>query len=280
MIYCIIILICLIITLWLFIEPFCIKRRNIELYYDNLPEEFDGFSILHLSDIHTSKWGKFEELLCKNISKFQESDICCITGDLAYTHNVASNIQKILSNGKIKDNTYIVFGNTEYKPHNDNMVFEKQYTEFGYKILRNSSVQIKGQNSYISLVGLDDPINHLDDVEEAFKNVDEKSFKIMMTHCPSTTIDALDYGVNLVLAGHTHGGQVKLPFFMAYTHMNKNKFLNIGFWSAKKISKKINRQIDNFNLVISNGLGTSVLRIRMFAPPEIYRIVLRKKYKI
>lgn len=269
-------IICIVITLWLFIEPFCIRRRNIELYYDNLPEEFDGFSILHLSDIHTSKWGKFEELLCKNIAKFKESDICCITGDLAYTHDVACNIQKILSNGKIKGDTYIVFGNTEYKPHNDNKVFEKLYTDFGYKILRNSSIKIFRENNFISLIGLDDPINLLDDIKKAFKDVNKESFKIMMTHCPSMTIDGLDYGVNLVLAGHTHGGQVKLPFFMAYTHMVKNKFLNVGFWSAKKLGKKINRKINNFNLVISNGLGTSVLRIRMFAPPEMYRIVLRK----
>ena len=277
-----ILFICIIVfcgTVWLLTEPYCIKIKNIELTYSSLPSAFDGFSVLFLADIHTAKWGFFEKCLCNKLKETRESDICVLGGDLAYTESVTENIPKILENAKIRGGVYAVFGNTEYKSHNRSQKLAEIYRSFGYTVLRNENCEIRKGDDFISLIGLDDPINMLDDTEEAFAGIREGGFRILLSHCPSMAADGLDYGVNLTLAGHTHGGQVKLPFCTVYTHMNKNKFLNTGIWSAGRIGKKLKRKVEDFNLIITNGLGTSKLWIRFCAPPQIYRITLRKKQR-
>ena len=276
MIFVIIILFIILITIWLLWEPYCFEIINLELKYKNLPFDFNDYSILFLSDIHTSKWGYYEKKLCVKLQEVKNSDICILGGDLAYRKEVASNMVKILNSANINGEVYTVFGNTEYKPHNDPNELEKIYKEFGFKVLRNENILLEKGNSFISLIGSDDPIDFMDDMAKAYENVPLESFKILVSHCPSVAIDSLDYNTNLVLAGHTHGGQVKLPFFNVYTHMNKNKFLNRGIWSSKRLGKALKRKIENFNLVVSNGLGTSQLWIRMFARPQIFRIVLKK----
>jgi len=273
---CVLAVLCLIFGVWLFTEPYCIEIINLELKFENLPKSFEDFSILFLSDIHTSKWGFFERRLSEKLSLVEECDICAITGDLAYNDKATGNIPRLLSYSKIKGDTYIVFGNTEYKLHNDPEKLCEIYKGFGYVVLRNESRRIERESEFISVIGVDDPINFLEDLPKAFEGVDENSFKILLSHCPSMGVEAVDYKVNLVLAGHTHGGQVKLPFFTVYTHMNRHKFFNLGLWSGEKLGKVINKNIDNFWTVISNGLGTSVLRIRFRARPQIYRIVLKK----
>ncbi|MBQ7256260.1 MAG: metallophosphoesterase [Abditibacteriota bacterium] len=273
---CVLAILCLIFGVWLFVEPYCIEIKNLELKFENLPKAFEGFSILFLSDIHTSKWGCFEKCLSEKLSLVKECDICVITGDLAYNEKATGNIPRLLSYSKIKGDTYVVLGNTEYKIHNNPEKLCEIYKGFGYVVLRNESTRIEREGEYISVIGVDDPINFLEDLPKAFKGVDENSFKILLSHCPSMGVEAVDYKVNLVLAGHTHGGQVKLPFFTVYTHMNRHKFFNLGLWNGEKLGKVINKKIENFWTVISNGLGTSVFRIRFKALPQIYRIVLKK----
>ncbi len=272
----IVLALCLIFGVWLFTEPFAIEIKDIELKFKNLPPAFDGFSILFLSDIHTSKWGHFEKCLSDKLSSVKESDICVITGDMAYTEKVAGNIPRLLSYAKVLGGTYIVFGNTEYKVHNNPENLYKIYTDFGYKVLRNSSVKLEKADDYINIIGVDDPINFLEDLEKAFEGVDENSFKILLSHCPSMGVEAIDYKPNLVLAGHTHGGQVRLPFFVVYTHMNKHKFFNLGIWSGERLGAVLKKKIEDYYTIISNGIGTSVLYIRFRSRPQIYRIVLKK----
>ena len=272
---CVLFFLCFIFAVWLFVEPYCIEIKDIELKYNNLPDAFDGFSILFLSDIHTSKWGCFEERLSKMLSQVKECDICAVTGDLAYKAQAAGNIPRLLSNAKVKGKTYVVFGNTEYKQHNNPEELCDIYKGFGYEVLRNDSSKIEKSQDVLYIVGADDPINFLEDLEKAFKGVDKNAFKILLSHCPSMGVEGLDYNLNLVLAGHTHAGQVKLPFFTVYTHMNKHKFFNMGIWSGERLGRVVNKKIENYYAVISNGLGTSVLRIRFRARPQIYRVVLR-----
>lgn len=275
--YLCLLLIVVVPVVWLLTEPYLIKIKDINLVYNNLPKEFDDFSILFLSDIHTAKWGFLEEIFSEKLATVAESDICILGGDLAYRESVTENIPRLLASAKIKGETYAVFGNTEYKEHNNPENLKKIYRNYGYKILENDFCTVEKNNAQIVIAGVDDPINDRDDIVKTFENCSKDLFKILVSHCPSVSIDALDYGVNLVLAGHTHGGQVKLPFFTVYTHMKKNKFLNRGIWYGEKLGKKIKKNIDNFYLIISNGIGTSRLWIRFMAPPEIYRITLKSK---
>ena len=242
---CVIAVLCLVFGVRLFTEPYCIEIKDIELKYKNLPKSFDGFSILFLSDIHTSKWGLFERKLSEKLSQVKECHICAITGDLAYREDATGNIPRLLSYAKVVGDTYIVFGNTEYKLHNDPEKLCDIYKGFGYVVLRNENRKIEKNNEYVSIIGVDDPINLLEDLPKAFFGVDLDSFKILLSHCPSMGVEAVDYKPNLVLAGHTHGGQVKLPFFTVYTHMNKHKFFNLGLWSGERLGKVINKKVEN-----------------------------------
>ena len=262
---------------WLLWEPYCIAVREKELKYDSLPEEFNGFSVLFMSDIHTSKWGFMEKKLCGKLETVPKCDICILGGDLAYRAEVTENIPKILSHAKIGGDVFCVPGNTEYKPHNDPEELFGIYSGFGYNVLRNSNVALRRNGKKIIVAGADDPINFMEDIPKTFSGTEKEDFKILVSHCPSVAPDVFDFGVNLVLAGHTHGGQVKLPFFTVYTHMNRNKYLNKGIWDGEKLGRKLGKKLRDFYLVISNGIGCSQLWIRFNARPEIYRITLKKK---
>lgn len=270
----------LIITLmiiYMHIEPYLFKTIKLNLEYDNLPKSFNGFKILFLSDLHTSKYGLLEKRVAKILSNLEETDICIISGDLTYTNKATSDLKRVLDNIKVKGNTYITFGNSEYKSHVNTEELIKNYTDFGYNILNNTSCKINIDQDTISLVGVDDPINENSNIDKAFKDVNPDTFKIFISHCPSLVPDALKYSINLALTGHTHGGQVRLPIInIMYTHMLKNKFLNDGIWTAKKLSNKLKISLENFNLIISRGIGTSKLWIRFRCKPEIYIIELTK----
>lgn len=260
----------------LLVEQFNIQVRNIELRLPNLPNAFDGYTILHLSDLHINKLGMLEKRTMELIGQ-REVDACIITGDVTTNPRASDTFRRVCSAIKHRDPIYMVLGNSEHKPWVDTQTLTEALSFPGLNILINSSMTINRGTEKITLVGIDDPYSRLDDIEKAYNGVDSDDFIIFLTHCPSKAPDGIKRGADLILSGHTHGGQVRLPYIgVLWTHMRSNKKLNDGLYMPDDLKRILKTDPGDSILYVSRGVGTSRIHIRFLCPPEITYITLRK----
>lgn len=260
----------------LLIEQFNIKIKSIELSFPNLPPAFDGYTILHLSDLHINKMGLLEKRTMELVSK-RNVDICLITGDVTTNPRASDTFRRVCSAIKHQDPIYMVLGNSEHKPWVDTQTLTEALSFPGLNILINSSASITRGSENIKLVGIDDPFSKLEDIDKAFEGVDPEDFIIFLTHCPSKTPDGIERGADLILSGHTHGGQVRLPYLgVLWTHMRSNKKLNDGLYNPNDLKRILKIDTGNSYLCVNRGVGTSRIHTRFLCPPEIIYITLRK----
>lgn len=235
----------------------------------DIPSNFDGLKIVHLTDIHYNRTFKEKELkkLVKKINLINP-DIIVLTGDLLdreiFEDDSKDILTKYLKQMNAKLGKYAISGNHDLI-HN----------EF-YDIINNSGF-INLDNNYdliyyndydpIIITGLSTASDNID-INDKLKNYHEwinendVMYKILLLHEPDT-IEKIDDEFNLVLAGHSHNGQVRLPLFGAIVLPN----------GSKRYYKE-HYTINNTELFISSGLGTSGLPIRFLNHPSInfYRI--------
>lgn len=259
------------------VEQFNIQVRELELSFPNLPPAFDGYTLLHLSDLHLTKLGLLEKRTMEIIGS-RPVDGCVITGDVTAEPRASDIFRRVCSAIKHTDPILMVLGNSEHKPWLDSDMLVNALSFDGLKMLINTSTFIERNGERIVVVGVDDPYSHRDKLNEAFRNVNADDFIIFLTHCPSLTPLAISHNADLILAGHTHGGQVRLPGLgMLWTHMNSNKRLSDGLYTSTDLKRILRTDIDHSILFVNRGVGTSRLHIRFFCPPEIVYITLRRR---
>jgi|LSQX01.2.fsa_nt_gb predicted MPP superfamily phosphohydrolase len=257
-------------------EQFDLRITELELSFPNLPAAFDGYTILHLSDQHLTKLGLLERKTMQIVSS-REVDACFITGDVTAEPRASDVFRRVCSAIKSRDPIVMVLGNSEHKPWLDSDMLAGALTFDGLKLLINESTTFTRSRDKIAVVGVDDAYYGLSDLDAAFAGVNADDFVVFLTHTPSITPDAIARGADLILAGHTHGGQVRFPFIGAvWTHMHSNQALNSGLYGPEDISKLTGIDAGQSKLFISRGVGTSRLHIRFLCPPEVVYITLRK----
>lgn len=261
--------------MWL-VESQRLRVRRLELSFADLPAAFDGYTILHLSDLHISRLGRLERKVAGIIGR-QPVDTCVITGDVTAQPRASDNFRRLCSAIQHRDPIFMVLGNSEHKPWLDTEMLLNALSFDGLVILNNTSATVNRGGESIRLVGVDDPYSRLEDLDRAFEGVDPAEFVAFLTHCPSTTPDGIARGAALILAGHTHGGQVRIPFVgITWTHMRRNKRLNDGLYGPEALSRILGIDAGGSTLFVHRGVGTSRIPIRFFCPPEVVYITLRK----
>lgn len=234
------------------IEPNLLTVKYLTLKSD----ELKNLKIVFVSDFHLSKFA--EKRLDRIVNKVNElnPDIIISGGDYAINHNADISMDMNLAAGKIssmksKYGIYSVLGNHDY--YKDGNYIKENLKKYGIRILENSSYElnINGQPLYIA--GISDMQTTFIDLNKALSNT--KMPTILVSHSPDITPLAKDR-VNLILSGHTHGGQVRLPIFGALIVPSKygDKYA-LGF-------------VDNI-VYVTKGLGTSIIKARFNCPPEI-----------
>lgn len=258
------------------IERKALNVTRLELEFSRLPRSFDGFTILHLSDIHLSHWWALERQIESTIHSLdKQPDLIVITGDLAVNSRGARLLKEFLSRICPENVTYAVYGNTEHKgdygrKRREDLICDQ------LRILTNEHVLIEREGAKIVLAGVDDPFTFHDDTGKALEGAPEDAFKLLLAHAPSAAGDAADAGVDVVLSGHTHGGQVRFPVVgVLYPHLKKYKKLVQGLFEGEKLAQVLKRDVGEMRVYVSNGIGISNLPIRFLCPPEITIITLR-----
>lgn len=235
------------------------------------PEAFSGFKIAQISDLHNAEFGTDNQKLI-DILKNEAPDAIVITGDLIDARRTNTEIAESFARRcmEIAD-CYYVPGNHEARLGDTYDAFESALIADGVNVLRNGSVRIRKGMDAIRIVGVDDPafakasdaITNLDAALEALSSDD---FTILLAHRPELIDEYSKWGIDLVLSGHAHGGQIRLPgigglyapgqgFFPKYTSGNYT--------------------VGDTEMIVSRGIGNSAFPLRVNDRPEVVIVTLK-----
>ena len=254
--------------------PFCLiqnKHLVITTYTyesEKLGADLDGYRIVQISDLHNAEFGKENKKLLETIRSCSP-DIIVITGDLVDSNhtNVERAVAFVKEAVKIAP-VYYVTGNHEYwlEP-SENEQMMQGILAAGACDLDDEAVCIEKGDSSFMLAGLDD--QHLSD--ETLKNLLQEQkieLSIVLAHEPQYLQNYANAGADLVLTGHAHGGQIRLPFVGGIVAPDQ------GFL-PEYTSGKYNRA--DTEMIVSRGLGNSIIPVRLFNYPEVVCVELRCK---
>ena len=227
----------------------------------NLPSPFDGFTILHLTDLHNKEYGSGQERLLDLINHY-EFDMVAITGDLVDKDKQQIDPAINLLRGLPQKPVFFVPGNHEWWT---NYEIKEPLLAEGVQILENANYKYIMSGKHIWIAGVDDPFLKKDNLDQALEGTEDTTPRLLLAHAPDIYPSAMRAGVDLVMAGHTHGGQVRLPILGAIFVPGKGLFpqFDYGLYSSGLST-----------LVISGGLGESTLPVRINNRPEIVLITL------
>lgn len=246
-----------------------IKLKEYKLEFVQLPELFDRYRIVFISDLHLDGLLPLSEKVISFLETIKY-DIAVMGGDYRYLHQGNSKgaeiaVRKMVEYLKKRSDIIGILGNHDL--YTNGQALEDQ----GVKMLVNDSLEIKKEGQSIFFAGVDDSsLFFAQDIESASENIPKESFKIMLSHSPQVFKEVSEFKYDLMISGHTHGGQVCLPGgFAIMKGAPVPRYLVKGQWKYK-----------NLIGVTSTGVGVSVFPVRFNCPPEITIIELRKSSAI
>lgn len=278
--------------------------------FKNLPNQFEGLKIVQISDLHGKEFG---DALSNKVNVLKP-DLIVVTGDVIdRPHPDYQYIKRTLEPLQAKLGKFYVAGNNEHVRALSMEKVEAAVYAAGFENLKNARKQIKLGNSHLWLVGVDDPNTGHDDLEEALEGTDAAQ-KILLAHSPEIVYKAAQQNIDLVLVGHTHGGQVRIPGLTQRPELKQqvNNFIErvnhkMEKFQAFILSRQADQivpeplpevgsvftynmatgfeqfiaglyKVDSTQMYVNRGLGETRMSFRLFSPPEITLITLTGKY--
>ncbi|MEA3504308.1 MAG: metallophosphoesterase [Bacteroidota bacterium] len=242
-----------------------IEINKIDLYFKSLPLSFDGFTILHLSDLHIDSLPGQEDKIIEKISNLKY-DICLLTGD--YRKNTSGSFKSILKPLiKLTKAINPLYGKWAVLGNHDTYRMAEYEKGIGVNLLINETAEINNGTDKIHITGTDDPFSYFNEDEIFALEKSISGFKIAMVHTSELRDIAETNNYDLYLCGHTHGGQICLPNKKAIiSHQFEGQRYIKGIWKYKEMTGYTNK-----------GAGVSGLTVRFNCPPEIAIITLHPK---
>ena len=233
-----------------------LQIRHNDVVITRLPAAFDGFTVLHLSDLHLDADPAYPTILIERLQQV-EYDLCVITGDFrAKTHGPYDAAIAALAQVRphVNGSIYAILGN------HDSIRMAPGIEALGITLLLNESVRIERGGAAIYLAGVDDPhYFQVDNFDKAAQHIPPDAAAILLSHSPETYRHAVHAGFDLILSGHTHGGQICLPGGIALmTNADCPRRFCKGAWRYHAMQG-----------YTSVGSGSSVVGVRFNCPPEI-----------
>lgn len=250
-------------------QPICI--RKVPLYFNDLPDDLDGFKILHLSDMHLGIYFQLSDLeqVIENAIR-EKPDMFLLTGDVSDDLRLLPDALKIINQLNTPHHGFVSLGNHEYYRGIQEAI--QKFVAGPIPLLINKGEVIKIGNSNLYVGGADDPVSLRSNitpflkrtVEMAMQSSTDDTFNILMSHRPKTLDVVGKQNIDLILSGHTHGGQVGLNGRSLFEGMiEKEPYL----WGKYKKG--------NTQLYTSAGMG-HWFPFRFNCPPEAPLIILKK----
>ena len=265
------------IIVFCYFENNAITVSQYEIASEKIPESFDGFVIVHLSDLHNKMFGENQKRLIKHV-KEQNPDMIVITGDLIDSNRPDVGTGLLLAEEAMKiAPVYFVTGNHDnYLSDTDTFALFHGMERLGARVLEDEAIELYMENEQecISLMGVDDDTiaynsQLAETLEELVAREDEGSlFTVLLAHEPQRMPTYSKYDIDLVLSGHAHGGQFRIPFVGGFVAPDQ------GF--LPKYTKGLYEE-NGTKMIVSAGLGNSVIPQRLLNRPEVVKITLNSK---
>ena len=231
-----------------------LKQNDIEL--PHLPAAFEGMTLLHLSDLHVDMYPQATHALIEFVDKL-DYDLCVVTGD--YRAWTSGPIDATMDGMRslctvLKEPAYAVLGN------HDSIRMAPELEDMGIQMLLNESTIIEQQGEKLYLAGIDDAHYYrVDNLEKSADGIPPDAVSILLSHTPEVYRQAAHCGFDVMLSGHTHGGQICLPGGYPLTlDANCPRYMGSGSW-----------QYHTMQGYTSVGSGTSIVDVRLNCPPEV-----------
>ena len=246
-----------------------LEVNEYEIQSDRIPQSFAGFRIAQVSDLHNAEFGEGNEKLIQLLSQ-TEPDIIVLTGDLIDSRRTDVEIALSFAREAAQISpVYYVPGNHEARVREyENL--KMGLVEAGVIVLENQKVEITREGESITLMGIVDPSFQesylFGDAEGVAKQAIEMfqsesdGYTILLSHRPELFDVYVDTGMDLVFSGHAHGGQFRLPFIGGLVAPNQGFFPK---YDAGQFTE------ENTTMLVSRGIGNSIIPIRFCNRPEI-----------
>jgi predicted MPP superfamily phosphohydrolase len=250
------------------LPPVHVHLTRYDLAVPHLPRHLDGLRLLHLSDLHVHPGSDLAWQVPDLIAPLTY-DLLCYTGDFIDVDDDLPALATLLARIPHTGAAYAVLGNHDYIPFgrshgsNDAARLRSVLGQAGITVLTNEARATVGNELYV--VGVDDPVTGRDSLELAMAQVPEHSCTVVLAHSPDVMLRLGARLPNLVLAGHTHGGQIRLPHvgpIFTLSQVPRNMTMGLGLYQGVP-------------LFVSRGIGYSGLYLRLGSPPEAALLTLR-----
>ena len=251
-------------------EPYMLQKVTETVVSKRIPVAYDNFNIIQFSDTHLGfhyTLEQFSELVHK--INANNPDLIVFTGDLVdnpSTYHWSKELTKQLQTLQARYGKYWIYGNHDHGGYGTEKV-KHVMDQSGFQLLKNTHTVLDKDGAQIVLAGIDDVILGRPNLDKALKNADENLYTILLAHEPDYADTTTQHAVDLQLSGHSHGGQVRVPFWgHLYTPAYAEKYIDGRYILGD----------GRLVLLVSTGVGTTRLPYRFLCKPEINQIILKR----
>jgi predicted MPP superfamily phosphohydrolase len=248
------------------IEPAAVEVTRHDVPVPGLPPELEGFRIACLTDVHLS--GGIHRPARATLARLarEQPHLVTLIGDICNHREDLEHLVAFARQARGSVATVATLGNWEHYAGIDRRTGEQAYSRVGVELLYNTTTRVRVGNATLNVVGIDDPVAGRPNVAAALRGLDGKDPTVWVLHAPGY-VDRIARGglpaPSAIIAGHTHGGQVRLPFVTPYTPSGSGRF--VAGWYRDTLAP----------LYVSRGIGTVTIPARLFCPPELPIFTLR-----
>jgi predicted MPP superfamily phosphohydrolase len=259
------------------IEPERVEVVRRSIYSDDLPPELDGLVICHISDLHITADPRNSAAVADAIRSVN-ADLYAITGDLVHgPRGVPALATWLDALAGVIEPALAVFGNAEHKRRVNTGALRQELQARGIRVLSNECAVYGLRDADLQIVGLDDPHSGHSRAAAAFGSADPARWTLVLVHSPEGVLELDGRRADLVLAGHTHGGQILLPGLGWISDNTHNRVgLISGYYGAEDLAVAAGLSRGPRALYVSRGLGTSGWPLRFRCRPELPLLTLRR----
>jgi uncharacterized protein len=236
--------------------------EKIRISLKRLPKKLENFRIVHLSDIHHSPFTSLEHIArAVKIANDLKPDMFVLTGDyVSHETEYIEPVARVLGDLKSEFGTFACLGNHDH--WTDAEMVTNTFRTANINVLINEGFRFTARDASVWLCGVDDYMVGKTDLRAALRGSFPDEMKLLLAHNPQILRQAARFGVDLILSGHTHGGQIKI-------RDEEKRIL-----PRRKLKNGLHRRKET-QIYITRGIGTVVLPVRFGCPPEISLIELK-----
>ena len=264
------------------------ENKNLEVTHytaasSKIPKSFDGYRAVCITDLHNNEYGKDNQRIIREIDRFKPS-VILISGDMLVSSNPSfGKAYSLLSNLSGRYRILYGFGNHEYRYRTN---YKQEYVQYiselkrcGVEILDNRHSYIYSKDERICVYGITLPYKYYEKyeyrqklkkktIESYIGSAANEEYNILLAHTPNYFEGYAEWGADLVLSGHVHGGIIGIPFI--------GGFISPQYELFPKYDKGVFKLYDS-TMFLSRGLGTHTIPVRVFNRPELMCITLKRE---